>query len=156
MRLLFKALCFLSVSSIFCNEPLTYTSVGIGPLPLPAFTVSIGHRSAILPKMMIDNGVTVSSFLVRDYFVGGYTNSLFNFGSSPFYAGFGVTLGGLLGKDLPHASAIGAPNMILGRSLNSQTEKGFIQITTNYPVFSANDHSFDAFPFVTIKYGVGF
>ncbi len=163
-----------SLSQAFSNEEemmcepnilssYNYCGIGLGPLPIPAFTVGLGRRTLIGDHAAIDVGVSVAT-LIRINSVRGYGNALWYVNQKPYsqyYIGLGGSVGGIFGNIFGGRSGFGegyaAPNFIIGKEFfTSKNNKQFFQVETMYPMYVFSEREFVNWAFFNIKYGFAF
>ncbi|MGD2170293.1 MAG: hypothetical protein PVI40_08650 [Chlamydiota bacterium] len=170
MRLL---LIFTIIASlIFSNEikaedkqadiqsSYSYFGLGIGPLPVPAFTINVGNRFALGNNFAIDTGVTLAT-LIRYNALRGYIDGLCYINQQPssqYYVGIGGSIGGVFGFNSFCDEGFVAPNFLVGKEFfNSTGEKRFFQVEALYPQYLFNEKKLmDYLPLLTLKYGMSF
>lgn len=143
------------------HSSYAYGGIGLGPLPFPALTLSVGKRIALHDSCSIDGGLTLAT-LVRWNLIRGYVNGLFYLNQKPcsqFYVGLGGSVGVPFGYDeIYKAGALAAPSLLVGKEFyNSEGNKRFFQAEVLYPVYGfSEDEWFNLFPVITLKYGFAF
>lgn len=163
--------CFVFSSEIKAEDKIeeemniqssySYVDLGLGPLPLPALTSSIGKRFALGNKRVaIDTGATLTT-LIRYNALRGYVNGLCYINQKPdsqYYIGLGGSVGGIFGFNSFCDEGFTAPNALVGKEFfNSKGEKRFFQVEALYPVYTFKGKAlFDTFPLLTLKYGMSF
>lgn len=172
--IIFLTLIGTSLSQVFSNETklqeekteeatihssYTYSTIGIGPLPIPAFTIGVGNRSIIGDNKAIDFGLSLAT-LIQINAIRGYVNILRyskQTQKSQFYIGLGGSVGGIFGFSRHVDCGYVAPNFIVGKEfLNSDGAKRFFQVEVMYPLISITHHGVVNFPLFTLKYGFSF
>lgn len=142
------------------HSSYTYGGLGLGPLPFPALTLSLGRRTVVGDRAAIDAGVTLAT-LIRWNIIRGYVNGLCYLNQKPcsqYYVGLGGSVGIPFGFDHIHdAGPFVVPNVLIGREFyNSKGNKRFFQAEVLYPAYSFYEKDLVHFPFVTLKYGFAF
>lgn len=138
-----------------------YYGAGLGPLPVPALTQSIGVRKMLNEgNFAIDSGFTLAT-LVRFNAIRGYLNGLLYAKpepSSQYYIGLGGSFGAFIGIDRFIDGVFLAPNLLAGKEfINNEGEKRFFQVEALYPVHEMIYKStFTFMPLLTLKYGMAF
>lgn len=143
------------------HSTYTYGSLGLGPLPIPALTLSLGKRAIVGDRAAIDAGATLAT-LLRWNLIRGYVNGLLYVNQKPcsqYYVGLGGSVGVPFGfDDIHEAGVFITPNFVVGREfLNSDGSKRFFQAEVLYPAYSFSQKElYNCIPFITIKYGFAF
>jgi len=140
----------------------SYYGLGIGPLPVPAFTISAGNRVTFAGNhLALDTGVTLAT-LVRYNALRAYINGLCYINQKPdsqYYIGIGGSIGVTVGFDLLFDDqGFVSPNFLIGKEFfNCKKEKRFFQIEVVYPAYFFKEKEiFDFMPLITLKYGTAF
>jgi len=155
-------ICAIALPEDICDldSSFSYWTVGIGPLPIPAFNLGVGARAK------------------RDRFAGDFALNLATVGivnalrasangllyvhqtpSAHTYVGLGASVGVLWGLTYSMRGVEGyfAPNFICGREfLNHEGKRRFFQVEALYPVKGFSSGRWVNFAFFTLKYGIAF
>ncbi|NGX47724.1 MAG: hypothetical protein K1000chlam3_01106 [Chlamydiae bacterium] len=139
----------------------TYGGLGLGPLPIPALTLSLGRRMVVGDRVAIDAGVTLAT-LIRWNIIRGYVNGLCYINQKPcsqYYVGLGGSVGVPFGfDDIHEVGPFVVPNFLIGKEFyNSDGNKRFFQAEILYPAYAISEKELiDCIPFITLKYGFAF
>ncbi|NGX39987.1 MAG: hypothetical protein KR126chlam1_01327 [Chlamydiae bacterium] len=155
--------CAITLPEDVCDldSSFSYWTVGIGPLPIPAFNLGVGAR-AKKDRFGADVSLNLATVGIVNA-LRASANGLCYVHQTPSahtYVGLGASVGGIWGFSSLFTGGFEgyfAPNFICGREfLNHEGKRRFFQVEALYPVKGFSSGGWVNFAFFTLKYGFAF